>query len=246
MSTTGAQFELDTPTTLCIAFALSFMPIAYILGTALIPSTQTRNRILFFWHAYDALTHLFIEGSFLYECFTSYASLPPGVTQEPAFLGKGDRVYGAAYGTLPSARLWQEYAKADHRWAVADPTVVSLEILTVFLGGPAAVYICYLLWVSSHPRTTASDKGSAKGKLWLVATALATAELYGGFMTFAPEWLTGSPGLETGNAVYLWFYLFFFNMLWVCVPLWVLWEAVKEVCGAFVAVEAEDGKRKRK
>ncbi|KAL3463907.1 Emopamil-binding protein [Aspergillus heterothallicus] len=250
MSTTiPAPFELDTPTLACIAFALSFMPIAYVLGASLIPSSQTRNRILFFWHAYDALTHLFIEGSYLYECFNSYAVLPAGITVNsagPAFLGFADRVYGAAYGTLPSSRLWQEYAKADHRWAVADPTVISLELLTVFLGGPAAIYICYLLWVSSSPSSTVSQKGSAKGKLWIVATGLATAELYGGFMTFAPEWLTGSTGLETGNAVYLWFYLVFFNTLWVLIPLWVLYEAVKEVKAAFVVKEETDGKRKAK
>ena len=36
---------------------------------------------------------------------------------------------------------------------------------------------------------------------------LATAELYGGFMTFCPEWLTGSPNLVTSNPLYLWVYL---------------------------------------
>ena len=58
---------------------------------------------------------------------------------------------------------------------------------------------------------------------WLIV--LSTAELYGGFvsieckwrhfylfifyswMTFCPEWLTGSPNLNTSNALYLWVYL---------------------------------------
>ncbi|EAW14339.1 EXPERA domain-containing protein [Aspergillus clavatus NRRL 1] len=231
-------FTLDVPTSLCIAFALSFMPIAYVLGTSLIPSTHTRNRILFYWHAYDALTHIFIEGSFLYECFNSYTTLPTGFAKEPYFLGYKDRVYGAAYGEGPSARLWQEYAKADHRWAGADVTVISLELLTVLLGGPAAVYVCYLLWKASSSRSSASARGTAKAKLWLVAPALATAELYGGFMTFAPEWLTASSQLDTSNAVYLWFYLFFFNTLWVWIPLWILWEAAKELRAAFVKAES--------
>ncbi|KAI9926415.1 hypothetical protein AWENTII_007019 [Aspergillus wentii] len=234
-------FTLDLQTSLCIGFALSFMPIAYILSTSLIPSTSTRNRILFFWHAYDAMTHIFIEGSFLYECFTSYITIPAGLSREPFFLGFKDRLYGAAYGTGPSSRLWQEYAKADHRWATADATVISLELLTVFLGGPAAIYVCYLLWKSSSSRATASSKGSAKAKLWLVAPALATAELYGGFMTFAPEWLTDSAQLETGNPVYMWFYLFFFNTLWVFIPLWVLWVAAGEVRAAFVTAEERKG-----
>lgn len=233
----AVPFTLDLPTGLCIAFALSFMPIAYILSSSLIPSTHTRNRILFFWHAYDALTHLFIEGSYLYECFNSYMTIPAGLKREPHFLGHENRVYGAAYGKGPSARLWQEYAKADRRWAVSDPNVISLELLTVFLGGPTALYICYLLWKSSSNRVSQSAKGIAKSKLWLVAPALATAELYGGFMTFAPEWLTANSQLETGNPVYLWFYLFFFNTLWVFIPLWVLWEATKELRTAFVTAE---------
>jgi hypothetical protein len=46
-------------------------------------------------------------------------------------------------------------------------------------------------------------------------------------MIFAPEWLTGSPNLDTSNFMYLWVYLVFFNTLWVSVPLWTLVEAYK-------------------
>lgn len=52
-------------------------------------------------------------------------------------------------------------------------------------------------------------------------------------MTFAPEWLTGSPSLDTSNFMYLWVYLFFFNTLWVWIPLFILWEAY----GVFVGKE---------
>lgn len=242
MSSTDS-FTFDTPTVLCIAFSLSLMPVATLLSRILIPSTHTRNRILFFWHAYDALTHLFIEGSFLYECFFSYIPIPTvnGVIMRPeqaVFLGHKDRLYGAAYGTGPSARLWQEYAKADRRWAGADVTVIALELLTVFIGGPAAIYICYLLYRASSAKS-AAVRAKAQAKLWLVAPALATAELYGGWMTFAPEWLTASSQLETNDPVLLWFYLVFFNGLWVVVPLWVLWQAAKEIRAAFVAAEGK-------
>lgn len=244
---TVAEFNLDLPTGLCSAFAVSLMPIAYFLGAWLIPSTQKRNRFLFSWHAYDALTHIFIEGSFLYESFFSYAPISPSRNREPwNFLGYKDRLYGAAYGTGPSARLWQEYAKADFRWATSDPGVVALEILTVLLGGPVAIYVCYLVWKSSSSGSSTQDRGAAKSLLWLVAPALATAELYGGWMTFCPEWLTGSTQLETSNPVYLWFYLFFFNTLWVWVPCWVLWESFKELRTAFTAAEGLKKERKGK
>ena len=54
-----------------------------------------------------------------------------------------------------------------------------------------------------------------------------------GFMTFAPEWLCGSPNLDTSNFMYLWVYLTFFNMLWVVFPLFVLREAYKGIGLAF-------------
>lgn len=237
-------FILDTPTLLCLSSALSFLPLAYILSS-LLPTPSLRNRILFFWHAYDGLTHIFIEGSFLYECFFSSAIVPAGLARTgPFFLGQRDRIYGAAYGNGPSARLWQEYAKADHRWAQADVGVISLELLTVFLGGPAAVYVCHLLWKSCGEGLSASKRGGLKATLWLVMVGLATAELYGGFMTFAPEWLSGSEALATEDPVYLWLYLFFFNTLWVFVPIWVLWEAAKEMKAAFVVKEVQVEEKK--
>jgi hypothetical protein len=45
--------------------------------------------------------------------------------------------------------------------------------------------------------------------------------------------------LATEDPVYLWLYLFFFNTLWVFIPLWVLWEAAKEFRGAFVSAETQ-------
>ena len=173
MAELNSGFVLDTPTLLSIGFALSFMPIAFGLGTYLIPSNQLRNRALFMWHAYDALTHLFIEGSFLY-------------------LSTFDRSVNASQGIF--AELWKEYAHADFRWGFSDPTVVSLEILTVLGAGPMCVYILRQLARQDPAR-----------HYWIVV--LSTAELYGGWMTFCPEWLTGSPNLDTSNPLYFYVYL---------------------------------------
>ena len=52
-------------------------------------------------------------------------------------------------------------------------------------------------------------------------------------MTFAPEWLTGSPSLVTSNWLYLWVYLVFFNGLWVVIPLALLWQSYVETCRVF-------------
>lgn len=253
-------FNLDLPTALSLAAVLSLLPLSFILSIRLIPSNQTRNRFLFFWHAYDALTHVFVEGSFLYHCFFSYITVDPTAALErgaPHFLNRPDRLYGAAYGVGPSARMWREYGKADSRWLGADLGVVALEILTVLLGGPIAAYICYLVYKSSSTNSSSSSSstlaqkqtaGMYTGRMWFMAVGLAVAELYGGFMTFGPEWLSGNSALETNDPVFLWLYLVFFNILWVVVPAWVLHAAWSELRNAFVkaAGSADAGSKKLK
>jgi hypothetical protein len=112
--------------------------------------------------------------------------------------------------------LGKEYARADFRWGYSDETVVSLEILTVLGAGPICCYILRQLIKDDPAR-----------HFWIVI--LSTAELYGGYvspfdpwksldsfiasmpfrwMTFCPEWLNGSPNLDTSNPLYLWVYLF--------------------------------------
>ncbi len=54
-----------------------------------------------------------------------------------------------------------------------------------------------------------------------------------GFMTFAPEWLTGNQNLDGSNFMYLWVYLVFFNMLWVVMPIYALWVAYQDMSEAF-------------
>lgn len=67
-------------------------------------------------------------------------------------------------------------------------------------------------------------------------------------MTFAPEWLTGNTALQTGDWMYLWLYLVFFNGLWVVMPAWCLWVAWAEIGTAFREREdrgSRDGEGKK-
>jgi hypothetical protein len=54
-------------------------------------------------------------------------------------------------------------------------------------------------------------------------------ELYGGWMTFFPEWLIGSPNLNTNSWLYFWVYLVFFNGVWVLIPGLLLWQSWVEL-----------------
>lgn len=57
------------------------------------------------------------------------------------------------------------------RWASADVGVVTLEVLTVVVGGPLALWICEL--------ARREDE-----RMWFWIVVLATGELYGGLFCF--------------------------------------------------------------
>ena len=65
-----------------------------------------------------------------------------------------------------------------------------------------------------------------------------------GFMTFAPEWLSGNTNLDGSNFMYMWVYLVFFNMLWVFIPFWVLFEAYGNISQALSNAD-ESGEEKK-
>jgi len=98
--------------------------------------------------------------------------------------------------------------------------VVSLELLTVLVVGPMACLVCH-------------DIAKKKPRASITMIMLATSELYGGFMTFCPEWLVGSVNLDTSNFMYLWVYLVFFNTLWVFIPLYAIYVSAADIADAF-------------
>ncbi|EGO61176.1 hypothetical protein NEUTE1DRAFT_76989 [Neurospora tetrasperma FGSC 2508] len=223
----------DQTTLISLASTVAILLAAYSLSrVALDPKTTTsRHRFLFIWHAFDALIHFCLEGSFLYHCFFSSAPLghldPKEVFIDPYnYLGRIDKVHGAqAVAGRGTAELWMVYAKADRRWAGVDLSVVSLELLTVLVVGPLACWVCY-------------DIAKKNSRVNIVMIMIATAEIYGGWMTFCPEWLVGSVNLDTSNWMYLWLYLAFFNGLWVVIPAYVIYVASGEIMGAFKVRDA--------
>lgn len=177
--------EIDATTVISLLAVLALLGGAYAASIKVLPKTVTlKTRVLFIWHLFDALIHFVFEGSFLWNCFFVSYSLPTSFSAasrnqhitlftppDVYWLGRQDLLYGANYGTGPLSRLWQEYAKADKRWGGTDLTVVALELLTVFVAGPLACWICYLL-------TKDEKRGVLKKYFWMIV--LATGEIYGG------------------------------------------------------------------
>ncbi|KAL1932819.1 hypothetical protein VTP01DRAFT_8497 [Rhizomucor pusillus] len=177
---------IDAVTIYSLLAVLGLLIVAFLGSFVALPKqSSTVDRATFVWYAFDALTHFILEGSFVWHSILGRT------------VNSGQDMF---------AQLWQEYAKADARWGFADPTIVALEILTVFAVGLMCVYIMYLL-----------AKDDPRRHYWI--TVASVAELYGGWMTFTPEWLIGSPYLNTSNWLYHLVYLWFFNGLWVIIPI---------------------------
>ncbi|KAM7444382.1 hypothetical protein ABFA07_007048 [Porites harrisoni] len=143
-----------------------------------------------------------------------------------------------AFNSFLISTTWfsgKEYGKADSRWLYSDPTIVSLEILTVVITGPLALMLIYAIYFNKHYRH-------------FVQITLCVCELYGGWMTFCPEWLVGSPSLDTSFRLYFWLYLVFFNGLWVIFPLLLLWHSWKglEVMYKSMTTTTTTSKKKKK
>jgi len=265
---TQDPFIFSSTTVYSFGAVVAIILLAYSLSNILLPKGISRKiQLIFIWHMFDGMVHSTLEASFLYHCFFSWAPVadykeslgpgqhsrimtPPGVS----FLAQPSRLYGTAYGSGPIAEFWQEYAHADRRAGGADLTTVCMELLCVFVIAPCAFYVCRLL-----------QKGQY-GKAWFWMTFIASSELYGSkphppltparcelvtdkysdFMTFGPEWLTGSPNLNTSDPVYFWLYLLFFNAgLWGLIPAWVLWESYHAIGFAFASVDGRDAETTR-
>ncbi|KAM0748842.1 Emopamil-binding protein [Meredithblackwellia eburnea MCA 4105] len=188
--------SLVDPVTILSLFAvLAILFAAFGLAHAVLPSKASRK---------DRFTFVWLAFDalihFIFEGSFLFLSFPVPRTVNTAT-------------PSPFKTLWLEYAQADLRWGTADITVVSLEFLTVLGAGPLC---CYILWLLK--------KDDRARHYWLVV--LSTAEIYGGWMTFAPEWFTGNHNLNVADSwIHLWIYLFLMNMIWVVIPLWLMWDS---------------------
>ncbi|RPB03815.1 Emopamil-binding protein [Choiromyces venosus 120613-1] len=212
---------IDQSTILSLLYFSAILLTSYLSTKHLLPAgTSSKMRFLYGWHVFDALIHLLVETPFLYCSF--FSSVETGQTGNSATVLWGDlsRAYGAEYSTGLFGHLWREYAKVDRRWAHADIVVVTLELATGLLGGPLA------LWISELIR----KKEDRKAWFWMLV--LAVAEIYGGWMTFGPEWLSGSQNLDTSNPMYTWLYLLGMNIIWIIIPGWICYEAYMTIVPA--------------
>ncbi|XP_059169066.1 emopamil-binding protein-like [Physella acuta] len=201
------SFVVDAVMVVSLLVTALFAGGALLAGHFLLGKNQPKvERWVLSWLVFDALIHFLLEGPFVVLSLTGTVN-------------SSDHIL---------AELWKEYGKADSRWLVSDPTVVSLEILTVVVDGLLCLVVIQGILSRAFYRHYAQ-------------LVLCVCELYGGWMTFCPEWLTGSKSLDTSNWMFLWVYLVFFNGLWVVVPLLLMyqtWEAMKALPQKLVSAKS--------
>lgn len=164
-----------------VTFILSYVIAWFGLGGKF--KLRSGDRHILAWLLWDIIIHTTLEGPF------TVISLLGSVKNSQSFL----------------AAPWKEYGKADARWLVSDPTIVSLEIATVFFVTPMCLVLIYAICKKRYYRH-------------FIQISVCICELYGGWMTFGPEIITGSQSLKTDNFIYLYVYLIFYNGIWVVVP----------------------------
>ncbi|XP_045884148.1 emopamil-binding protein-like [Meles meles] len=190
----GAGWELGTAAGRSLLMCAALLLAGCALGLRLGRGRGPADRGVLAWLCYDALVHFALEGPFVYLSFVGNIAASEGLI----------------------ASLWKEYGKADARWLYFDPTIVSLEILTVVLDGSLALVLIYAIVKEKYYRH-------------FLQITLCVCELYGGWMTFFPDWLMGSPNLNTNNWLYFGVYLVFFNSVWVLMPGLLLWQSWVEL-----------------
>mmetsp|Transcript_6061 Transcript_6061/g.10434 ORF Transcript_6061/g.10434 Transcript_6061/m.10434 type:complete len:174 (+) Transcript_6061:123-644(+) len=169
------------------------------------------DTVVLIWFVLDTLTHIVVEGAFVWMSFhSSVASYP-----------RTDILVGA----------WREYGRVDKRWLNSDPTVVSVELITFVLDGILCLALMYAI---------------AKRRPWRhpAQIILCVCELYGGYMTWVPEWLMGSPNLVTDDKFRAYLYLWFLNAVWVVIPGILLFQSCSVLTKAMS--KASSGSRNRK
>ena len=166
------------------------------------------DRWVTLWLVYDLLVHAVLEGSFIFYSLTGTVLTSEGYLAE----------------------IWKEYYHADKRWGVSDPTVVSLEILTVFFCTTLCFVLVYAIFTNKPYRH-------------YLQIVLSVCELYGGWMTFAPEWLSGNQNLiGTEDLMRHILHLWFFNGMWVVIPVILLYQSWNASLKAFKDVAVKKGK----
>ncbi|WJX25790.1 cholestenol Delta-isomerase [Trifolium repens] len=153
------------------------------------------DRLLIFWWAFTGLTHMIHEGYFVFS---------------PEFYKNNTGIY--------LAEAWKEYCKGDSRYAVRDAGVVTVEILTALLEGPASLLAVYAI-------------ATGKSYSYILQFAVSMGQLYGTAVYYITAILEGD-NFST-NSFYYYAYFIGANFPWIVIPSIISIRCWRKIAAAF-------------
>ncbi|KAG5249604.1 3-beta-hydroxysteroid-delta(8) family protein [Salix suchowensis] len=141
--------------------SLLVVSLTWILSGRSRKITKT-NRLLMCWWAFTGLTHLILEGYFVFS---------------PEFYKDKTAHY--------LAEVWKEYSKGDSRYAARDAATVTVEGLTAVLEGPASLLAVYAI-ASGKSYSYVLQFAVCLGQLYGTAVYFLTAYLEGDHFATSP------------------------------------------------------------
>lgn len=173
-----------TPSTIIGVFgiaSLAVVSLTWILSGCS-QKTSKADRLLMCWWIFTGLTHMVLEGYFVFS---------------PEFYKKPTPHY--------LADVWKEYSKGDSRYAGRDSAIVAVEGLTAVLEGPACLLVVYAIATKKSYRyilQVAISLGQLYGTaVYFVTSVLdgdnfaATTYYYYAYYVFANAWWVLIPSI---------------------------------------------------
>ncbi|CAM0884773.1 unnamed protein product [Alopecurus aequalis] len=186
-----SQLEIFGP---CLGTSLFVLLAVWLLSGKCGSRFSRADRLLMCWWVFTGLTHLIMEGPFLFT---------------PGFISKNDPNY--------FDETMKEYSKGDSRYAARDTVVITLEGITVLLGGPASLLAVYAI-------------ASQKSYSHILQFTVCLGQLYGCTVYFATAYLDGFN--FWASPYYFWAYFIGANSSWVVIPLLIATRSWKRICAA--------------
>ncbi|KAI7983168.1 putative 3-beta-hydroxysteroid-Delta(8),Delta(7)-isomerase [Camellia lanceoleosa] len=158
------------------------------------------------WFIFTGLTHIIFEGYFVFS--------PQFYKDETGFF---------------IAEVWKEYSKGDSRYALRESNVVSIEIITVSLVGPACLLALFAI-------------ATRKSYSYILQLVISMAHLYGLVVYYLTSYLDGDKFAE--SLYYYYAYFVIANAAWFVIPCLIVVRCWNKICGACKA--QQQGKSKSK
>ncbi|KAI8364791.1 Emopamil-binding protein [Radiomyces spectabilis] len=113
------------------------------------------------------------------------------------------------------AEVWKEYAHGDSRYVTADPLLIAIETLTVFIWGPLCIITAYCIWQSLPLQ-------------YLYQLIASIAHLFSTSLYFVMDIPEGFKNCDP-HPVYFWIYFVAFNAPWLVIPIVLLSQSIKRI-----------------